>query len=662
MEAGRLRRMTRMHTNDKITLKLRQEPVRPALSQAVARKAGRTMRHHFRVFAWVVVLASIGVRFLTSAAHGQGTAFTYQGMLQAGGNPASGIYDVRFTACDALTNGNVLGGPVTNAAVPVTNGLFTTTVDFGPGVFTGAAVWLQTDVRTNGAATFTLLSPRQPVTAAPYAVMAGGAGNVAGLSNAIVGWVGSNFVTSAEATNVASTVMNANSAGYLTASQVDNIVNAMTNGLISASGAAAQFYPLSNPNGYQTAPTNVIDSYGGDLVIATTNTAYTNFNGTYRFITFSNTGVGGATYYGPMFNNSPFGYGILTYAEFTNNSNPNAYLKFSINMLFGIWSLSTNSVFVANAQLDTCVFPAQQAWLGSNNCYNETYYYPAPIGQWEISSNYNGTTLPYPAPPTNALVGAICTCTVTNFTAVPPLIDSPHGARLHRLGFLGDSIFHGVGGGNKNAQCNVLIPKFGAMLVPTIYRNLLNAGLVQPCTSVPFVDGALPGATTATWTNSAVLFPFLSSCQSNGVTDVLICLGPNDAGSAKFPVGVFTNSLQVIASNVVSRGMTALLCGPELVPPGNYGNSFSTFAPLLTNYFNALPALDNNNNIRIADNRVFLLTSANGTNFLYTDLHPTALGAQQWGELISEGCKRVWQASVPNDAAGQLLLQTNTIP
>lgn len=55
--------------------------------------------------------------------------------------------------------------PVTNRAVFVSNGLFTTTVDFGAGVFTGDNLWLGLTV--DGAAE---LLPRQPITPTPYAL------------------------------------------------------------------------------------------------------------------------------------------------------------------------------------------------------------------------------------------------------------------------------------------------------------------------------------------------------------------------------------------------------------------------------------------------------------------------------------------------------------
>ena len=111
----------------------------------------------------------------------QGTAFNYQGQLVDSGQPASGIYDFRFWIYDS-TNipGVILAGPVTNSAVAVTNGLFSVQMDFGPGVFTGLPAWLQIAVRTNGAAMFTNLTPRQQLTPVPYAIFANTASNLSG--------------------------------------------------------------------------------------------------------------------------------------------------------------------------------------------------------------------------------------------------------------------------------------------------------------------------------------------------------------------------------------------------------------------------------------------------------------------------------------------------
>src|ERR1039457_569624 len=121
----------------------------------------------------------------TSTALAQGTAFTYQGRLYDGANPANGNYDLRFQLYNVPTGGGVLFGPVTNAPVVVTNGLFTTTIDLGAGVFTGPALWLHIGVRTNGSvAAYTSLLPRQQLTPTPYAIFAEGA-NAAGLNGTI---------------------------------------------------------------------------------------------------------------------------------------------------------------------------------------------------------------------------------------------------------------------------------------------------------------------------------------------------------------------------------------------------------------------------------------------------------------------------------------------
>jgi hypothetical protein len=107
--------------------------------------------------------------------HAQGTAFTYQGRLVDQGNVANGRYEMEFGLWSALSSGTRVAGPLTNSAVNVSNGIFTVTIDFGSGAFNGSGRWLQIGVRTNGSsAAFPLLTPRQPVTPAPYAILAGG--------------------------------------------------------------------------------------------------------------------------------------------------------------------------------------------------------------------------------------------------------------------------------------------------------------------------------------------------------------------------------------------------------------------------------------------------------------------------------------------------------
>lgn len=139
------------------------------------------MKPQLKLLAALLLLSTINYPLLT--AHAQGTAFTYQGQLYSSGSLANGSYDIKLRLYDAITNGNLIAGPVTNYATLVSNGIFTTVVDFGS-VYDGTTLWLQLSVRTNGAANFTQLSPRQELTPAPYSIFAEGA-NAAGLTGTI---------------------------------------------------------------------------------------------------------------------------------------------------------------------------------------------------------------------------------------------------------------------------------------------------------------------------------------------------------------------------------------------------------------------------------------------------------------------------------------------
>ena len=88
--------------------------------------------------AALTFLALLTLHSKISTAFAQGTAFTYQGRLNDGGVPAGGSYDLRFALYDALAGGSPVSAVLTNATVPVSNGLFTVTLDFGPGQFPGA--------------------------------------------------------------------------------------------------------------------------------------------------------------------------------------------------------------------------------------------------------------------------------------------------------------------------------------------------------------------------------------------------------------------------------------------------------------------------------------------------------------------------------------------
>jgi hypothetical protein len=97
-----------------------------------------------------------------------GYEFTYQGQLSNGGSPASGDYEFTFTLYDDLAAGSQIGVTV-NQVIAVVDGLFTANLDFG-NVINGTALFLEIGVRPDGSTDpYTVLSPRQALTAAPYA-------------------------------------------------------------------------------------------------------------------------------------------------------------------------------------------------------------------------------------------------------------------------------------------------------------------------------------------------------------------------------------------------------------------------------------------------------------------------------------------------------------
>lgn len=116
------------------------------------------------------------------------SGFTYQGRLNDNGQPANGVYDFQFRLYDAETDGAQVPTIPISPGVAVTNGLFTTGMDFGDGVFDGTTYWLEIAVQPHNGSGFVTLSPRQPITPAPQAVYAAtvGASGISGTYNTAV--------------------------------------------------------------------------------------------------------------------------------------------------------------------------------------------------------------------------------------------------------------------------------------------------------------------------------------------------------------------------------------------------------------------------------------------------------------------------------------------
>jgi hypothetical protein len=102
-----------------------------------------------------------------------GTGFTYQGYLTDGSGPVNDTCDFTFGLYDEAGSGTpptggTLLGTVSEPGKQVSDGYFSVELDFGADDFTGDARYLQITVDCGSGAT--TLSPRQPLTAVPYAL------------------------------------------------------------------------------------------------------------------------------------------------------------------------------------------------------------------------------------------------------------------------------------------------------------------------------------------------------------------------------------------------------------------------------------------------------------------------------------------------------------
>jgi hypothetical protein len=109
--------------------------------------------------------------FLSVTAFAQGNAFSFQGKLNDGANPANGRYDLKFKLFDAIAGGNQIGPTVPRPNTTLINGVFSTTLDFGAVAFQNSgATFIEIAIKPYGSPnTLTILGPRQQLTVVPYA-------------------------------------------------------------------------------------------------------------------------------------------------------------------------------------------------------------------------------------------------------------------------------------------------------------------------------------------------------------------------------------------------------------------------------------------------------------------------------------------------------------
>ncbi len=106
-----------------------------------------------------------------------GAGFTFQGYLTDNtGTPYHDSCDINVSLWDAVTGGNQIGVIDSNPGIQVMNGYFTMVLNesnqFGPNPFDGSPRYLQIGIGCQSADEQQMLTPRQPLRAAPYATYA----------------------------------------------------------------------------------------------------------------------------------------------------------------------------------------------------------------------------------------------------------------------------------------------------------------------------------------------------------------------------------------------------------------------------------------------------------------------------------------------------------
>jgi hypothetical protein len=205
------------------------------------------------------IIVATSVVLLQGAALAQPltTAFSFQGDLNNGPNPANGLFDFRFTLFDAPIGGTQVGPQLCSDNVTVTNGRVSIQLDFGA-QFAGQQRFLQVDVRQDtgldcsNITGFTTFAPRTNLLAEPNAIFslaaavatsATTATNATSLNNQPA-----SFYTNA-ANLTAGTIPSARVSGsYTNAVTLSNAANSFT-GSFSGSGAGLSSVPFSSLTG-----------------------------------------------------------------------------------------------------------------------------------------------------------------------------------------------------------------------------------------------------------------------------------------------------------------------------------------------------------------------------------------------------------------------------
>jgi len=304
----------------------------------------------------IPILLIILFRFFVTNAEAQTTEFTYQGRLNDSGLAATGNYDLQFSLFDDPVAGTQLGTTKTATAVSVSNGIFTVHLDFGA-AFTGPARYLQIAVRASSASAFTSLSPRQPITSAPYSVRSLNAltSDVAVNSTQLGGIDASQYIQTTDTRLSDARTPLPGSADY-----IQNTTNSQPSASFNISGVGRANSFNSN-TAYQIGGTQVLSVPGNANVFLGNAAGSVNSTGSNN--TFGGTGTGQANTTG--FRNSFFG----AFAGATNLvGNNNAMFGASA----GTFSIGDRNSFFGDSSGANTTSGSSNTFIGTNTGLGNT--------------------------------------------------------------------------------------------------------------------------------------------------------------------------------------------------------------------------------------------------------------------------------------------------
>lgn len=128
-------------------------------------------RAHAFAAGVVVALLAAAAKFVGGTPLDQ--TFTYQGQLRNAGQLVNGPVDLRITLWDADVAGGQIGSANTFNAMQLNEGRFACGLNFGNVAFDGSNRWIQVEFRNPaGTGQYQALTPRDKITATPYALYA----------------------------------------------------------------------------------------------------------------------------------------------------------------------------------------------------------------------------------------------------------------------------------------------------------------------------------------------------------------------------------------------------------------------------------------------------------------------------------------------------------